>query len=148
MRGNVGYKGALFALVSGWVAWKDCMGCVAYVCKNIFYVGQHFTWVMIFTWVEWLKDISACINFFFYLGQNFLCGSNFCLRESIFFEWVSFYFEFRQFFDESLLNKYWPTPFKLLSTFEQFSTKSVSRTQAKSKVDFFVALVKGWIGVN
>ena len=45
------------------------VGCVGYVGQNIFYVGQHFTWVIIFTWVARVK--------FFCVGQFFLHGSKF-----------------------------------------------------------------------
>ena len=61
LRGNVGY-------VDAWVAWlrgsNFYVGCVGYVGQNIFYVGQHFTWVIIFTWVAWVKYIFAWVNFF------------------------------------------------------------------------------------
>ena len=62
-RGNVDYVGA-------WVAWVcECMGCVDYVDQNNFYVGQNFTWVIIFTWVRgstfftWGSKFSAWVIF-------------------------------------------------------------------------------------
>ena len=51
------------------------VGCVGYVGLNIFYVGQHFTRAIIFTWVAWVK--------IFYLGQSFLLETIF-LRGSKF----------------------------------------------------------------
>ena len=76
LRGNVDYVGAWFAWVRG------CVGCVGYVGQNIFYVGHHFTWVLIFTWVAWVKLFLCGSKFFcisLFVGQNFLGGSNnFC----------------------------------------------------------------------
>ena len=46
------------------------LGCVGYVGQNIFYVGQHFTWVIIFTWVARVKFF--CVGQFFHMVQNFL----------------------------------------------------------------------------
>ena len=53
------------------------VGCVGYVGQNIFYVGQHFTWVIIFTWATWVKYVFAwvkilCLGNFFYVDPNFL----------------------------------------------------------------------------
>ena len=68
-------------------------GCVYYVGLNTFYVGQHFTWVIIFTWVAWVKYIFAWVKTFsvgqfFYVGQHFLCelkifreSLNFCVGQ-------------------------------------------------------------------
>ena len=39
-------------------------GCVGCVGQNIFYVGQHFMWVIIFTWVAWVKSIFAWVKSF------------------------------------------------------------------------------------
>ena len=58
------------------------VGCVGYVGQNIFYVGQHFTWVIIFPWVAWVKFFSVgCV------GPKFLRGSNFsffCVGQVLF----------------------------------------------------------------
>ena len=51
---------------------KCYVGCVGYVGQNNFYVGQHFTWVIIFTWVAWVKYIFA--GGFVWI-TIFLCGS-------------------------------------------------------------------------
>ena len=67
-----------------WVTWVRGLresnfnvGCVGYVDRNIFYVGQNFMWVIIFTWVVWVKYIFALV-------QNF-CGSNFfCVGQLLF----------------------------------------------------------------
>ena len=62
------------------------VGCVGYMGQNSFYVGQHFTWVIIFTWVGWVKYIFVRVIFFawvfvwvkiFYVGQFFLLWSTF-----------------------------------------------------------------------
>ena len=63
------------------------VGCVGYMGQNSFYVGQHFTWVIIFTWVARVKYIFVWVICFcvgLCVGQNFLRGS-------IFFVLVSFY---------------------------------------------------------
>ena len=49
------------------------------------YMGQHFTWVIIFTWVAWVK-IFFCVGQFFYVVQNFM-------RESKFFTWSKFWLD-------------------------------------------------------
>ena len=46
------------------------VGCVGYVGQKIFHVGHHFTWVIIFTWVAWVKYTFAWV-------QKFLLGSTF-----------------------------------------------------------------------
>ena len=65
--------------VGAWVAWvkflRELRGLRG---LDIFYVGQHFTWVIIFTWVAWVKYIFAWVKTFsvgqfFYVGQHFLC---------------------------------------------------------------------------
>ena len=56
-----------------WVAWVR--GCMGYVGQNIFYVGQHFTWVIIFTWVAWVN--------IFYVG---------CVGQTFYFYFILFYF--------------------------------------------------------
>ena len=56
------------------------LGGVGYVGQNVFYVGQHFTWVTTFTWVAWVQCVFAWVNFF-YMCQNFL-------RELKLFAWV------------------------------------------------------------
>ena len=43
--------------------------CMSYVGQNFFYVGQYFMWVIIFTWVGWVK--------IFLRGSTFLPGSKF-----------------------------------------------------------------------
>ena len=67
-----------------WVAWVRglagsyfYLGCLGYVGQNIFYVGQHVTWVMNLTWVTWIKYIFAwakifCEGQFFYVVQQLL----------------------------------------------------------------------------
>ena len=50
------------------------VGCVS---QNIFCVGQHFTWVIILTWVIWVKNIIVSVSFFF--------GSKY-------FAWVNYFF--------------------------------------------------------
>ena len=60
------------------------VGCVSYLGQNTFYVDQHFTWVIIFTWVTWVKRF--CVGF---MGQICFCvglcvGPKF-LRGPIFF---------------------------------------------------------------
>ena len=71
-----------------WVTWvrglcgsNFYVGYMSYVGQNIFYVGQHFTWVIIFMWVAWVKYF--CVGLC--MGQNFL-------RESKIFVWVKFFF--------------------------------------------------------
>ena len=58
------------------------VGCVGYVGQNIFFMGQHFMWAIIFTWVAWVKFFSVgCV------GRKFLRGSNFsffCLGPVLF----------------------------------------------------------------
>ena len=68
-----------------WVTWmrglRRCVGCVGqiftrelrvdYVGENILYVGQHFTWVINFTWVAWVK--FYCVGLC--MAQNVLRGS-------------------------------------------------------------------------
>ena len=55
LRGNVGYVRACVAWVCGLRGLRGLrgsnfyVGCVGYVSQNIFNVGQHFTWVIIFT---------------------------------------------------------------------------------------------------
>ena len=51
---------------------KFYVGSVGYMRQNIFYVGQHFTWVIIFTWVAWVKYIFAWVQKFL---RGSLCGS-------------------------------------------------------------------------
>ena len=75
-----------------WVTWmrglRRCVGCVGqiftrelrvdYVGENILYVGQHFTWVINFTWVAWVKYIFAWVKFYcvgLCVAQNVLRGS-------------------------------------------------------------------------
>ena len=54
------------------------VGCVGYMGQNTFYVGHHFKWVIIFTWVAWVKYTFPWVKLFL-CGQNFLRGSNnFC----------------------------------------------------------------------
>ena len=54
------------------VAWVKFY--VGYVGQNSFYVGQPVTWVIIFTWVAWIKYIFAWVNIF--------CeGLSFCVRQ-------------------------------------------------------------------
>ena len=48
------------------------------------YMGQHFTWVIIFTWVAWVKIFFAWVNFFMWfkilcVSRNFLRGLSFGL---------------------------------------------------------------------
>ena len=39
------------------------VGCVGYVGQNIFFMGQHFMWAIIFTWVAWVKFFSVgCVG--------------------------------------------------------------------------------------
>ena len=57
------------------------VGCVGYVGRNIFYVGQHFTRAIIFTWVAWVK--------IFYLGQSFLLETIFLRGSFLGGGWVS-----------------------------------------------------------
>ena len=59
----MGYEGA-------WFAWVDFAYCIGYKGQNIFYVGEHFTWVTIFSWVAWVKYIFECIKIF-YVGTLF-----------------------------------------------------------------------------
>ena len=66
---RVGCVGAWVLRVRGLRGSNFYLGCVDYVGQNIFYMGQHFTWVIIFTWVAWVK--SYCV------GQIFLRGSKF-----------------------------------------------------------------------
>ena len=47
--------------VGVWVAWVR--GCVGYVGQNIFYVGQHFTWV---AWVNIFYVGCVGQTFYFY----------------------------------------------------------------------------------
>ena len=79
-----------------WVAWvcelrgsNVYVGCMGYVGQNIFYVGHHFMWVVIFTWVAWVKYTFAWVKLFLggskffcvglFMGQKILRGSNnFC----------------------------------------------------------------------
>ena len=53
--------------------------CVGYVGLNIFYVGQHFTWVIIFTLVSWVRVIFAWVKIFcvdqFLTWVNIFCVS-------------------------------------------------------------------------
>ena len=56
------------------------VGCVSYVGQNVFYVGQHFAWVIVFTWVAWVKHVFAWVKIFcvgLCVGQKFLLGSIF-----------------------------------------------------------------------
>ena len=53
------------------------VGYVGYVGLHIFYVGQHFTWVIIFTWVSWVKYNFAYIKIFC-VGQFFCVSQIFC----------------------------------------------------------------------
>ena len=67
------------------------VGCVGYMGQNSFYVGQHFTLVIIFTWVAWVKYIFVwVICFCVGLCVGLCMGQNF-LRGSIFFVLVNFY---------------------------------------------------------
>ena len=66
-----------------WVTWvrglcgsSFYVGCLGYVDQNIFYVGQHFTWVIIFTWVTWVKYTFVWVKIF-YVGPKFLRWSAF-----------------------------------------------------------------------
>ena len=59
------------------------MGCVGYVGQNIFYVGQHFTWV---AWVAWANYIFAWVFAWvqsFYVGEFFFAWVNFYLLDEI-----------------------------------------------------------------
>ena len=56
------------------------VGCVGYVGQNVFYVGQHFTWVIIFTRVALVKYIFARAKVFC-VGKNFF---TFLRRSEIF----------------------------------------------------------------
>ena len=72
----------------------NCVGCIVTWVTWVrglrglrgsnFYVGQHVTWVIIFTWVAWVKYIFAwvkifCVGQYFYVCQNYLCElKNFC----------------------------------------------------------------------
>ena len=77
--GNVGCVGPW---VRGLSESNFNVGCMGYVGGNIFYMGQHFTWVIIFIWVAWVKFFSmSCV------GPKFLCGSNFsvfCVSQVLF----------------------------------------------------------------
>ena len=74
LRGNVGY-----------------VGCVGYASLSIFYVGQHFTWVIIFTWVAWVKYVFAWVNFFvvclknidWRFGNNILVVHYICIKDML-----------------------------------------------------------------
>ena len=55
---------ALRAWVRGLRGSNFYVGCMGYVGQNIFYVGQNFTWVIILTWVAWVKYIFSWVNFF------------------------------------------------------------------------------------
>ena len=55
---NVAYVGAWIALVCGLCGSNVYVGCVGYEGQNIFYV------VIIFTWVAWVKNFFAWVNFF------------------------------------------------------------------------------------
>ena len=64
-------------------------GCVVYVGLNIFYVGQHFAGVIIFTWAAWVKYVFAlvkmfCVGQFDYVGQHFLCEIKFFASANFF----------------------------------------------------------------
>ena len=64
--------------VGVWVA--GVRGCLGYVGQNIFYVGQHFTWVIIlrglrgsifFTWVAWVKLFIFILFYFIFAWVSF-----------------------------------------------------------------------------
>ena len=62
---------------------------MVYVGLNIFYVGQHFAGVIIFTWVAWVKYVFAlvkmlCVGQFDYVGQHFLCEIKFFASANFF----------------------------------------------------------------
>ena len=44
----LGYEGGWVVWVRGLCGSKFYVGCVGYVGQNVFYAGQHFTWVIIF----------------------------------------------------------------------------------------------------
>ena len=80
-----GLRGNVVTWVCGLRWSKFCVGYLGYVGLNIFYVGQHFTWVIIFMWVEWVKYIFAWVKFFcvgLCVGHIFLRGAIFGGRRS------------------------------------------------------------------
>ena len=51
--------------VGAWVSGSNFyVGCMVYMGQNMFSVGQHVTWVLIFKWVAWVTYIFAWVNFF------------------------------------------------------------------------------------
>ena len=64
-------KGSLLNCVGcvvRWVTWVRGLrgsifyvGCVGYVGQDIFYMGQYFTWVIIFMWVAWVRKFFAWV---------------------------------------------------------------------------------------
>ena len=49
------------------------LGGVGYVGQNVFYVGQHFTWVTTFTWVAWFQCVFAWVKIFMRGSIFFTC---------------------------------------------------------------------------
>ena len=66
--------------MGAWVAWVKFLnfyvGCVGCVGRTIFYMGQHFTWIIAFASVVWVKYIFAWVNIF-HVVQSFLRTFNF-----------------------------------------------------------------------
>ena len=59
--------------MGAWVAWVKLLnfyvGCVGCVGRTIFYMGQHFTWIITFALVVWVN--------IFHVVQTFLRTFNF-----------------------------------------------------------------------